>query len=66
MKVFDELRKQAHAFAVASDVPMENKDIVYRNKYNELIVKECLKFVKDPWREDEMLNHFEITDEGRK
>jgi hypothetical protein len=41
--VFEKLRKEAHAFAVASDEVVGRKDIVYRDKFNELIVKECIK-----------------------
>jgi hypothetical protein len=40
--VFEKLRKEAHAFAVASD-EIDRKDIAYRDKFNELIVKECIK-----------------------
>jgi hypothetical protein len=44
--VFEKLRKEAHAFAVASDEVVGRKDIVYRDKFNELIVKECCEVLR--------------------
>jgi len=59
-KNFDELRKEAHEFACASDSPLSDLSTVYRNKYNELIVLECLDMIYT-WSPDEILDHFGIA-----
>lgn len=40
--VFERLGKEAHAFAVADGGPLELKHLVYRQKYNDLIIEEVL------------------------
>lgn len=45
-EVFERLGKEAHAFAAAYS-GSEEKHLIYRQKYNELIVQECANIADD-------------------
>ena len=61
--VFEKLGKEAHAFAVADSGPVETRHLVYRRKYNELILREVLSLVDASGNisADKVKKHFGIV-----